>query len=182
MPFSSMDLPISGYSALEYSPISTPATPPSPAATNEVSMNRPSTLMPSSQAARGDSAMARSARPSWVFCSASSSTAISAKDRKMMPSSSAVMSTPPSDRLRCDTSPAGKRMFCAPKTPCTTLVRIMPTPMVAIIGIRCGAPRARKGRSTSTSISRPTAPAKPKATNKAVHSGKAQWATACSAA
>ena len=39
MPLCSMGWPMSGKSAFEYSPISTPATPPSAAAANEVVMN-----------------------------------------------------------------------------------------------------------------------------------------------
>src|SRR5574340_812578 len=138
--------------------------------------------MPSRYAARGDSAIARSARPSWVFFSASSSTAMSANDRKMIPSSSAVTSTPPKLSVRSGSNPAGNRMFCAPKIPCTALVRMMPTPIVAIIGIRCGAPRARNGRSTSRSITSPTQPLAANAATSAPHSGSARCATACSAA
>ena len=55
-----------------------------------------------------------------------------------------------------DTVPAGKRRFSAPKMPCMVLLIAMPTPMVAIIGIRCGAP-PRSGLSTRKSIAEPAA-------------------------
>src|SRR2546422_8093206 len=46
----------------------------------------------------------------------------------------------------------GKRLFSAPNSPWAPLVNMMATPMVAIMGIRCGELRRRRRRNTSTSI------------------------------
>ncbi len=182
MPLCSIGWPISGNTALEYSAINTPPMPPSAAATNEVSRNRPSTLMPSSAAAFGDSAMARSARPSWVRRITSSSPAISANDSTMMAISSMLICTGPRCSWRSGTTSDGKRRFSAPNRPCAALLKKMATPIVAIIGIRCGALRARKGLSTSTSISSPTRPLSRNATTSAAQSGNPSRTTASSAA
>jgi len=99
-----------------------------------------------------------------------------------MPSSSAVRCRPPSESDSSDTVPAGKRRFSAPKMPCMVLLIAMPTPMVAIIGIRCGAPRARDHVSTRKSIASPSPPQSRKANSSPAHSGSAKCAIACSAA
>ena len=111
-------------------------------------MNSFSTLMPSSQAALGDSAMARSARPNCVRRMTYISTAISANDRKMMPSSMTVRCRPAISMTSSGTVPCGKRRLLAPKMPWAPLFRMMPTPIVAIMGIRWGALRLRSGLST----------------------------------
>ena len=51
-------------------------------------------------------------------------------------------------------------------------------PMVAIIGIRCGALRLRSGFSTSTSMTRPKRPDTTNANGSAAHSGNPKRATA----
>ncbi len=182
MPLCSIGWPISGNRALEYRPISTPEMPPRPAAANDVSMNRPSTLMPSSRAAFGDSAIARSARPSCVFFSVSISTVISTNDSRMMPSSSTVTLTPAICSESCGSTSLGKRWFSAPNVPCTRLFIARPRPIVAIIGIRWGASRLRSGLSTRRSISRPTAPENTNANTMAAHSGAFSLVIAVNAA
>ncbi len=57
-----------------------------------------------------------------------------------------------------------------------------PRPMVAIIGIRCGASRLRSGLSTRRSISRPTSPENTNANAMAAHSGACSRLMAVSAA
>ncbi len=74
--------------------------------------------------------------------------------------------------------PDGKRMFAAPKMPCAALLSAMPMPIVAIIGIRCGALRRRSGFSTSTSIRSPTTPATANANGSASASGHPKRDTA----
>ncbi|MOA21072.1 hypothetical protein D3C78_1415500 [compost metagenome] len=92
--------------------------------------------------------MARSARPNCVRRITYISTAISANDRKMMPSSMTVRCRPATSITSSGTVPCGKRRLLAPKMPWAPLFRMMPTPMVAIMGIKCGALRLRSGLST----------------------------------
>ena len=95
--------------------------------------------MPSSAAALGDSAMARKARPSCVLRMTIMSTAINANESTMIATSSTLIWMPPNCSCLSGTMSDGKRRFSAPNTPCTALLKKMAMPMVAIIGIRCGA-------------------------------------------
>ena len=104
--------------------------------------------MPSSIAAFGDSAIARSARPSWVLRITIKSPAISANESRTIASSSTLICTPQKWSCRSGTSSLGKRWFSAPKMPCAALLKKIARPIVAIIGIRCGALRWRSGLST----------------------------------
>ncbi|MCY1380392.1 hypothetical protein D9M69_682090 [compost metagenome] len=66
----------------------------------------------------------------------------------MMPSSMTVRCRPAISITSSGTVPCGKRRLLAPKMPWAPLFRMMPTPMVAIMGIRWGALRLRSGLST----------------------------------
>ena len=53
-----------------------------------------------------------------------------------MPPCSKLTCRPPTLTLASDTVPAGKRRLSAPNRPCARLVKMMATPMVAIIGAK----------------------------------------------
>ena len=112
----------------------------------------------------------------------SMSAAISANERTMIATSSSLIWTPANWSCLSGTMSDGKRRLSAPNTPCTALLKKIAMPMVAIIGIRCGALRLRKGRSTSTSITSPSRPLASNATNSATQSGAARCVTTASAA
>ena len=89
----------------------------------------------------------------------------------MIATSSTLICTPAKCSCSSGSRSLGKRRFSAPNTPCDALLKKIAMPMVAIIGIRCGALRRRSGLSTSTSISSPTTPLTRNAASSAAQSG-----------